>query len=87
MDPSMERIFKAMGQAMPENKRILEINPHHSVIEAMQAVFEKDATDAKLKENIGLLYDQALLLSGEKPKNPSAFAKAVAQLMAQQLNK
>jgi molecular chaperone HtpG len=87
MDPSMERIFKAMGQAMPENKRILEINPHHSVIEAMQAVFEKDATDATLKENIGLLYDQALLLSGEKPKNPSAFAKAVAQLMAQQLKK
>ncbi len=87
MDPSMERIFKAMGQAMPENKRILEINPHHAVIEAMQAVFEKDPGDAALKENIGLLYDQALLLSGEKPKDPTAFAKAVAKLMADRLDK
>ncbi|HMK44789.1 MAG TPA: molecular chaperone HtpG [Dissulfurispiraceae bacterium] len=87
MDPSMERIFKAMGQEMPENKRILEINPHHAVIEAMQAVFEKDAADISLKENIGLLYDQALLLSGEKPKNPSAFAQAVAKMMAERLKK
>lgn len=87
MDPSMERIFKAMGQEVPENKRILEINPHHAVIEAMNAVFEKDSGDVTLRDNIGLLYDQALLLSGAKPKNPAAFAQAVAQLMAQQLGK
>ncbi len=87
MDPSMERIFKAMGQELPENKRILEINPHHAVIEAMQAVFEKDPNDAALRENIGLLYDQALLLSGGKPKDPTAFAKAVAKLMTEHLGK
>ena len=87
MDPSMERLFKAMGQEMPENKRILEINPHHAVIEAMQTAFDRDANDAALKENIGLLYDQALLLSGEKPKDPSAFAKSVARMMAEQMGK
>jgi len=85
MDPSMARIFKAMGQEIPESKRILEINPHHPVIEAMQKVFENDAHDETLKENINLLYDQALLLAGEKPKNPTAFAKAVARLMTHQL--
>lgn len=87
MDPSMERLFKAMGQEMPENKRILEINPNHAVIEAMQTAFDRDANDAALKENIGLLYDQALLLSGEKPKDPSAFAKSVARMMAERMGK
>jgi molecular chaperone HtpG len=87
MDPSMERLFKAMGQEMPESKRILEINPHHAVIEAMQAAFDRDATNAALRENIGLLYDQALLLSGAKPKDPSAFAKSVARMMAEQMGK
>lgn len=85
MDPSMARLFKAMGQEIPESKRILEINPHHPVIEAMQNVFENNAHDETLKENINLLYDQALLLAGEKPKNPTAFAKAVARLMTHQL--
>ncbi|HSW63130.1 MAG TPA: molecular chaperone HtpG [Dissulfurispiraceae bacterium] len=87
MDPSMERIFKAMGQELPENKRILEMNPHHPVIEAMNAAFEKNSADPALKENIGLLLDQALLLSGAKPKDSTAFAKAVAKLMTEQLNK
>lgn len=87
MDPSMERIFKAMGQEVPQSKRILEMNPHHPVIEALNAAFEKNSADPALKENIALLMDQALLLSGAKPKDPTAFAKAVARLMTEQLNK
>ena len=82
IDPQMEKIFKAMGQEVPVHKRILEINPAHPVIEAMQAILEKDAGNPVLSEYARLLYDQAVLLEGSKPKDPAAFAKSIAKLMA-----
>lgn len=82
MDPQMEKIFKAMGQEVPGHKRILEINPSHPVIEAMQSIFERDSRNPVLSEYARLLYDQAVLLEGSKPKDPAAFAKSIAKLMA-----
>ncbi len=82
IDPQMEKIFKAMGQEVPVHKRILEINPLHPVIEAMQSIPEKDSGNPVLSEYARLLYDQAVLLEGSKPKDPSAFAKSIAKLMA-----
>ena len=81
LNPQMEKILKAMGQAVPENKRILEINPDHPLFAAMNSLFEKDKKSPVLQEYIGLLYDQALLLEGSRPKDPAAFAKSLARLM------
>jgi molecular chaperone HtpG len=81
LDPQMEKILKSMGQDIPEQKRVLEINPDHPVLATMNAIFEKDKTDGTLQEYIGLLYDQALLLEGSKPKDPAAFAKTISKLM------
>ncbi len=81
LDPAMERMLRAMGQKVPEEKRILEINPSHPLFEAMNTVFEKDAKNPVLEEYIKILYDQALLLEGSKPKDPAAFASAVTKLM------
>ena len=83
MGPQMEKIFKAMGQEVPGDKRILEINPSHPVIEAMQSILEKDGGNPVLSEYARLLYDQAVLLEGSKPKDPTAFARSVAKLMAE----
>ena len=81
LDPQMEKLFKAMGQNIPENKRILEINPDHPLIDSMQKLFEKEQKSVALKEYIDMLYNQALLLEGSRPKDPAAFAAAVAKLM------
>ena len=81
MDPQMEKLMKQMGQQMPENKRILELNPKHPLFEAMNKIFEKDQKAVALEEYITLLYNQALLLEGSKPKDPAAFASAVTKLM------
>ena len=35
LNPQMEKILKAMGQDVPESKRILEINPDHPLFAAM----------------------------------------------------
>ncbi len=83
LDPAMEKLMKAMGQHVPSSKRIMEINPEHPVFEAMNNIFAKDKNSPELDEYVSLLYDQALLLEGSKPKDPAAFAKAVAKLMVE----
>jgi molecular chaperone HtpG len=83
LDPQMERMLKAMGQDIPPAKRIMEINPDHPVVGTMEDLFEKDNKNALLAEYVRLLYDQALVLEGSKPKDPAAFAKALAKLMVE----
>jgi molecular chaperone HtpG len=86
-DPQMEKLLKSMGQEVPATKRILEINPGHSLFAAMNRIFEKNKDEPILKDFVFLLYDQALLLEGSKPKDPSAFTQAIARLMIENLEK
>ena len=87
LDPQMEKLLKAMGQEVPSKKRILEINPAHPLFASMKAIFEKDAKSSTLHDFIGLLYDQALILEGSKPKDPAAFSKTIAKLMTENIGK
>ncbi len=81
LDPQMEKLLKSMGQEVPSQKRILEINPSHRVFDAMNDLIAQGGHEATVKEYIDLLYNQALLLEGSKVKDPSAFAKSIAKLM------
>lgn len=81
MDPQMEKIMQAMGQEVPQTKRILEINPDHPIMAAMNGIYEKDKKSPFLQKYSRLLYDQALLLEGSKPKDPAAFARSISELM------
>ena len=83
MNPQMERIFAAMNQAVPETKRILELNPDHPVIETMNDLFAADKKNPKLADYSELLYDQALLTEGIAIKDPARFARLVTGLMVQ----
>ena len=83
MNPQMERIFAAMNQAVPETKRILELNPDHPVIETMNDLFAADKKNPKLADYSELLYDQALLTEGITVKNPARFAQLISDLMVQ----
>ena len=83
MNPQMERIFAAMNQAVPETKRILELNPDHPVIETMNDLFAADKKNSKLADYSELLYDQALLTEGIAIKDPARFARLVTDLMVQ----
>ena len=83
LDPQMEKLLKAMGQAIPEARKILEINQNHPLLIAMNELFEKDKESETLKDYIELLYDQALVLKGSPPKDPAAFSKMIARLMVE----
>ncbi len=87
LDPKMAKMFEAMGQNVPQGQRVLEINPGHNLIGKMKQVFAADNQSPKLKEYIGLLYDQALLLEGDKPRDPVAFSESIARLMAEVVEK
>ena len=77
LPPSMRRMMEAMGQSVPEDKRILELNPEHPLIKAVTA----EADETKRDEAIDLLYGQACLAEGTLPPDPARFNALVAQLM------
>ncbi|HLQ38137.1 MAG TPA: molecular chaperone HtpG [Planctomycetota bacterium] len=78
MSARQERILREAGHALPDHKRILELNPDHAVVQKLQAITD----DGKFAEWSALLYDQALLAEGALPADPGAFARRIAQLMA-----
>jgi len=85
MSPQMEKLLSATGQTVPPQKRILELNPNHPVLEKLGAIFEKDNDAAEVADYAQLLHGQALLAEGGELPNPGKFAKLVADLMVQAL--
>jgi molecular chaperone HtpG len=83
-DPSahMERLFKAMQQDMPKTKRILELNPEHTLVSSFQKMLDKTPDSPKLQEFADLLFTQALLTEGSPIPDPLKFSKQVSELMA-----
>ena len=83
LNPSMERLMRAMNQEVPKQLRTLGLNPDHAVIARMKSMLETDKTDTRLADYADLLFGQALLAEGASPKNPQRFTRLVAELMAQ----
>ena len=83
LNPSMERLMRAMNQEVPKQLRTLELNPDHAVIARMKSMLETDKNDTRLADYADLLFGQALLAEGASPKNPQRFTQLVAELMAQ----
>jgi len=80
--PQMELMMKQMGQEIPESKRILEINPDHPAVQALQKRYEKKIDEKILGEHAQLLYDQALVAEGVSIKDPGAFARRINSLLS-----
>ncbi|MFP4522722.1 MAG: molecular chaperone HtpG [Fibrobacterota bacterium] len=86
MGAHMERLMEAMNQNMPRQKRIMEINPDHSLIIKLNGLVEKDMKDPKLERYAKLLYEQALLTEGSRIPDPAAFSKNISEIMAESLS-
>jgi molecular chaperone HtpG len=82
MSAQLEAILKRSQQDVPENKRILELNPTHPVVAKLKKMFEADAKDAALTDYAELLYGQGALTEGSPLPDPAAYARLVAKLMA-----
>lgn len=77
ISPAMRRMMEAMGQHVPEEKRILELNPDNSLIRALAA----ESDEARRADSIDLLYGQACIAEGTLPPDPARFNALIADLM------
>ncbi|MBF6276058.1 MULTISPECIES: molecular chaperone HtpG [Nocardia] len=85
--PQLERMYRASGQALPESKRILELNPEHPLVTGLRDAYaaNKDTAEesGELAATAELLYGTAILAEGGELKDPAHFA----QLLADRLTK
>lgn len=85
MSAYMQKILKASGQKAPDQKRALEVNVSHPVMEKIKSVFESDTTNSVLTDYCDLLYDIAVISEGGKLDNPARFSALVGDLMAKSI--
>ena len=72
---NLMRMLKASGQAAPESKPILEVNPDHPLVQRLK--YE----DAKFNDWSHILFDQATLAEGGSLADPSSFVRRLNELL------
>ncbi|MBC3813139.1 molecular chaperone HtpG [Undibacterium aquatile] len=72
---NLARMLKAAGQAAPESKPILEVNPDHPLVQKLK--YE----EAKFADWSHILFDQALLAEGGNLAAPSSFVKRLNEML------
>jgi molecular chaperone HtpG len=85
LTPTLEKMYRAMGQGMPHIKRILELNPTHPLVSGLQKAYSERKDDPGLAETAELLYGMALLAEGGELSDPSRFTRLLADRLARTL--
>jgi molecular chaperone HtpG len=85
MTPTLEKMYRAMGQPVPHVKRILELNPTHPLVTGLRDAQEQGRDEAMLAETAELLYGMALLAEGGELTDPSRFTTLLADRLARTL--
>ena len=83
MDMHIERLLRQHKQVDSAAKRILEINPMHPMIIHLAKALSKESDNKSqtIDDIAWLLLDQARIIEGESPPDPSAFAKRMADII------
>ncbi|GHG37057.1 MULTISPECIES: molecular chaperone HtpG [Amycolatopsis] len=78
LTPTLEKMYRAMGQELPPIKRILELNPDHALVTGLREAHAARPDDEGLAETAELLYGMALLAEGGELADPSRFIKLLS---------
>ena len=80
MSFEMEKYMRRMNPEVSfPSHRILELNPEHEAVQAMQSAMVGDTQ--KAKDYASLLYGQALLMADLPLEDPAEFGKLICKLM------
>ncbi len=85
MTPTLEKMYRAMGQEVPQVKRILELNPTHPLVTGLRKAHGEGGDSAALTETAELLYGMALLAEGGDLADPARFTRILADRLARGL--
>jgi molecular chaperone HtpG len=77
MSMNLERLLKAAGQKVPDVKPVLEVNPHHVLVQGLK--YESD--EKRFADWSYILFDQAVLAEGGQLDDPGSFVKRLNELM------
>jgi molecular chaperone HtpG len=75
MGGNLERLLKSAGQKVSHAKPILEINPHHPMVQRLK--YEEE----RFVDWSHILFDQALLAEGGQLEDPAGFVKRLNELL------
>lgn len=84
---NMERLMKAQNVGdvssfdFMKGRRVLEINPEHSIIKSLNAACKSNPSDVEALRAIDLLYETALISSGFTPESPAELGGKIYEMM------
>ena len=85
LTPTLEKMYRAMGQELPPVKRILEINPTHPLIAALHKAHGADADDPALADIAELVHGSALVAEGGDLPDPARFTRLLTDHLTRAL--
>lgn len=77
LSPQLARMLAQSGSDVPEQKRILELNPKHPIVSKLESLQGEDA----FGDQVFLLYGNALLSEGGEIPDPARFQRLLTDLM------
>ena len=77
MGAQMRRIMEQAGQAMPESKPILELNPEHSLVKKL----DQESDEDRFADLVDILFDQSTLAEGGQLDDPAAYVHRLNKLI------
>ena len=79
MDRQLEKLLAGAGRLYTTVKPVLEINPHHRLVEKLSA--GGDGDEGIRADAAHLLFDEARIADGELPLDPRAFSARLMRLL------
>lgn len=77
MSRNLERLLKEAGQTPPSFQPVMEINPHHPIVEKVK----EEVDEERFSNWSQILFDQALLAEGGQLDDPAGFVKRLNELL------
>ena len=77
MGMQMRRMLESAGQAVPDNKRIFELNPDHPLVQKLNDESDGD----RFNDLARVLYDQAQLAEGSQLEEPATYVARLNKLL------
>jgi len=81
LDMHLERLLKQQRQLDHTSMRILEINPDHAMVRALQQHVGKKGSGSLVEDAAWLLLDQARIIEGEPLPDAAAFSRRLSTLV------